>query len=425
MLRRSCVSADRGKLANLALNNRAAVRHKVGFMSLAAKPGASVTNSTRQVLVVDDEPAMIEVLSDAVRTMDCKVITAGSIAEARRIIARETVHVMVADVNLTDGDGTTLLPLLRKTHPQAAAIVITGDPCVTKATAAIRHGAVDFVAKPFNMQQITKHVTKAIEIHAAADKTDKKIRKLKTAVRRLNTARKTISQKVDILCNDLVSAYGELSKQLDVVRTQEGFRKTIAPAKDLEQLICQSMDWMMRQTGYSNVAVWLASEEGGYQLGAYMKYTIPGDEPVSKALERVILPLAARDGRDTPVKLSAADLADKFSPAEQQLFKDQEFLAIDCTYLGESLAGLIFFRDENVPFGEQDLETLKSIAPIFASSLATIVRQSDEPEEAEPTGSEDSYNSDSNEGGTSDPKRRKPNKPDPADWWKRGEQPPF
>lgn len=397
-------------------------------MSLAAKAGANVSASLRQVLVVDDEPGMVELLSDAVRAIDCKVIAAGSIAEAKRIISREDVHVLVADVHLPDGEGTSLLPMLRKTHPNAAAIVITGAPCVATATAALRGGAIDFIPKPFNASQIAKHVSKAIETHAIAERNDKKIRKLKSAVRKLNDARKTISQKVDILCNDLVSAYGELSKQLDVVRTQEGFRKTIEQAKDLEQLICQSMDWMMRQTGYSNVAVWLASEEGGYQLGAYMKYTIPGDQPVADALKRVVLPLAARDGRDTPVKLSASELAGKFNGAEQQLFKDQEFLAIDCTYLGESLAGLVFFRDEHVPFGEQDLEALKSIAPIFASSLATIVRQEEGTDEsdAEPTGPEDAGSSGSeNEGGAPEPKRRKSNKPDPADWWKRGEPPPF
>jgi hypothetical protein len=86
-----------------------------------------------------------------------------------------------------------------------------------------------------------------------------------------------------------------------------------------------------------------------------MKYTIPGDDAVSEALRRAVLPLAARDGRDAPVRLSAADLKGKFSPKEQHLFKDQQFLALDCTYLGESLATLVFFRDEQVPFGEQDL----------------------------------------------------------------------
>lgn len=406
-------------------------------MSLAAKSTTAPAVRPR-VLVVDDEPALVELLGDVVVSLGCTVVTAGTVAEARRVIARGAVHVLVTDVKLPDGDGTALLDALRKYHPTARAIVITGDPTVAAATTAIRQGAVDFVPKPFDHRAIVAHVRNALDLQLVLARQELKLRKLKSAVRKLSDARKTISQKVDILCNDLVTAYGELSKQFDVVRTQEGFRKTVDAAKDLEQLICHAMDWLMRQVGYSNVAVWLSGEDGGYQLGAYMKYTIPGDPPVSEVLRRVVLPLAARDGRDAPVRIKASELADKLSPKEQELLKDQEILAIDCTYLGDSLAALVFFRDEQVPFGEQDAETMKAVGPIFAAALAGIVRQtSDDDDAAEPTGADDSANgSDSvggsdqaggadSGGGTADPKKRKANKPDPADWWKRGEAPPF
>ena len=68
-----------------------------------------------------------------------------------------------------------------------------------------------------------------------------------------------MSKKVDLLCNDLSTAYGELSKQLDTVRTQEGFRKLLGEAKDLEQMLCHAMDWLLRQVGYCNIGIWLAS----------------------------------------------------------------------------------------------------------------------------------------------------------------------
>lgn len=395
-------------------------------MSSAAKSGASEVAVRPQVLVVDDEPALVELLADVVRSMDCPVLTASSLAEARRTIARERVGVLVADVRLPDGDGTALLAPLRKRNPAASAVVITGDATVAAATSALRLGAVDFVAKPFDARQIVAHVRKALAAHEQADRAERKLRKLKTAVRKLNDARKTISQKVDILCNDLVAAYGELSKQFDVVRVQEGFRKSVEPARDLEQLICQAMDWLMRQVGYANVAVWLVGEDGTHQLGAYMKYTIPGDDAVSEALRRVLLPLAARDGRDAPVRLSAAEVKDKLTGREQQLLADQQFLALDCTYLGEALAALVFFRDGQVPFSDEDAQVLRSVGPIFAQALATIVRGHADDADAEPTGPDDRHHDESDGGAPPPPKnRRKPNKPDPADWWKRGESPPF
>jgi hypothetical protein len=54
-----------------------------------------------------------------------------------------------------------------------------------------------------------------------------------------------VSKKVDLLCNDLVAAYGELSRKLDGVRTQESFRKLVDRRKDLAQLLCHAMDWIL------------------------------------------------------------------------------------------------------------------------------------------------------------------------------------
>jgi len=236
-------------------------------------------------------------------------------------------------------------------------------------------------------------------------------------VRRLNDSRRLISRKVDLLCNDLISAYGELSKQLDGVRTQEAFRKFIANAKDLEQLLCHSMDWLLRQLGYCNVAVWLASDEGDFQLGAYMKYTIAGDQPVTDAIHRVIVPPVLREGA---LHVTTNDLRTQFTPQEMALLKDQDVLAINCTYLGESLAAVVFFRDAKSPFTADDEALVKSISPIFAVNLASVVRGDAAPEEQN--------NDEPSDGNTIDedkPRKQGKKKEDPADWWKNGGESPY
>ena len=398
-------------------------------------PTGPETRARPRVLVVDDEPCLVELIGDVVRSMDCRIITAATVAEARRVLAAQDVEVLVTDVNLPDGDGTSLLPLLQRRHPTASAIVITGSPSVDNAITALRHGAVDFVPKPFNKDQLVAHVKKALQMQARAAKDERKVEKLRVAVKRLNEARKLISKKVDILCNDLVAAYGELSRQLEGVRTQEGFRKVIASAADLEQLLCHAMDWLLRQIGYSNVAVWLAGEEGEYQLGAYMKYTVAGEPALTAALKRVVLPLAVKDGQDAVVRAKAADLRDKLKPEEFAPLKGQDLLVINCTYLGESLAALVFFRDEHSPFTPEDEALLKSIGPVFAVSLANIVRETgdaaadDEDDDGQAAGGDDRDDHearDERDGGGEQEKRRKKNdKRDAADWWKRGEPPPF
>ncbi len=325
-------------------------------------------------------------------------------------------------------------------QPNAQAIVITGDPSMGNAIEAIREGASDFVAKPFTSRDLAERAKKALARAAAAAKGEKRLNRLRDAVRRLNDARKMVSKKVDLLCNDLISAYGELSKQLDLVRVQEGYKHVLNEAKDLEQLLCHTMDWMLRQLGYANIAVWLAGDDDEFQLGAYMKYTVPGEQALTDALRRGTVPLALKENL---VHLSGDGLKKKLTPAELKFLDGQDLIAINCTYLAESLAVVVLFRDGKTPFREEDAATLKSICPLFALALAGIVRDSDgESDNGEDpsalfgdgedsAGGTDSPGSSDSSGGlldehnTDKPKAKKRHKKDDADWWKRGEEPPF
>jgi FixJ family two-component response regulator len=385
-----------------------------------------------RVLIVEDEPTLVEIIHDILRReIGCTVSSAPNIEEAERALLDQQVDLVITDVNLPDGNGMNLLPSIQKNHPTASAIIITGAPSVEGAISAIRHGAVDFLPKPFDTQQLIDRIRKALDRQAVVAKEERRFDRLKEAVKRLNASRRVISKKVDLLCNDLVAAYGELSKQLDGVRTQEGFRKYIETAKDLEQLLCHAMDWLLRQMGYCNVAVWLTAEDGEFQLGAYMKYTAPGEPILTDAMKRVILPLAVRD---TQVHISGDELQEKFTPQEAALYKGQDILAVNCTYLGDSLAALVFFRDAKSPFENEFESLLKQVSPIFAVALASVVRGTEHEAEYEDqdVGPFIDKNEDRAPGGTAGPEEepkqdntKKRPKEDPADWWKRGDMPPF
>ncbi|HVT90851.1 MAG TPA: response regulator [Tepidisphaeraceae bacterium] len=375
------------------------------------------TRLPARVLIVDDEPAFVDLVSDIVSSnQNCSLLTARDLAEAQRIIANNQVDILLADVHLPDGNGMTLLPNLRKRNPLAAAMVITGDSSVQQAINAMRAGVVDFLPKPFSVEQLRERLDQALIRQSGVMRKEIRLNRLRVAVKKLNKTRHTISKKVDLLCNDLVAAYGQLSRQLDAVRMQESFRRLIDQADDLEQLLCHSMDWILRQAGFCNVAIWLASEEKQFELGAYMKYTIPGEQEFTDTLRLGLLPMISRQGT---VHLSGSEISEHLSPAETKLLAGQEIVGNNCTYLGESLAAMVMFRDEKCPFTDDDVAMLQAIGPIFAVTLATMVRQT----QSEP-GSEDSMD----EGGGSlmddEPRDNKNNKSD-GDWWKRGEPPPF
>jgi FixJ family two-component response regulator len=391
-------------------------------MPTTAKSAVSAAVKHRpRVLLVDDEPGLVDVLGTALGGMNCNVTVAANLAAAGRALAAGGCDLLVVDVGLPDGSGLSLLPVLHRCCPAASAIVITGSPTVAGAVTALRDGAVDFLPKPFDYEQIVERVTRALDRQAAGVRAAARLVRLRGAVRRLSAARRTVSQKVDLLCNDLIGAYTDLAKQVDSVRLQENFRKHIATAgNDLEQLLCHAMDWFLRQLGPANVGLWLASDDGVFQLGAYMKHTVPGDDPVVEAMRDFILPAAARDG---VLHCPGSNLPGKLSRAQRSTFAKQDVAAVSATYLGEPLATLVFFRDAASAFTDEDLSVLRAVTPVFATTLAAVVR---EPSAVD----DDALVEDAT--GTSpfadgligdDDDREEDNRPE--SWWKRGEPPPF
>jgi len=408
-------------------------------MAPTMKSTIEVSTRTRPlVLVVDDEPALLELVHDVVgrSAQNFRLVSAASVSEARRIIDEQPVQVALLDVCLPDGDGMSLLPQLREKQPTAQAVVITGHPTIDGAIGAIRAGVIDFLPKPFSADHLRERIDRALQRQHLAAKIDTRMLRLRSAVRRLNTSRRMVSKKVDLLCNDLVSAYGELSRQLDIVRTQESFRKLTESAKDLEQLLCHAMDWILRHAGYCNVAVWLSSEQGESELGAYMKYTIAGEKAFTEAMKEGLLPMAAREGF---VHLQPDEIAAQLTEMETKYLMGQSVMAVNCTYLGETLATFVAFRDARSPFSEEDAAMLKTISPLFAVALATIVRRHhDDIDDLDGEGNNPFYD-DSSDGSSPDESEerererrkrerdrdRERNDRQAADWWKRGEPPPF
>jgi hypothetical protein len=124
--------------------------------------------------------------------------------------------------------------------------------------------------------------------------------------------------------------------------------------------------------------------------------------------------------RENLLHLGAREADRKLTAAELDQLGGQTILATNCAYLGESLAVVVMFRDEKSPFNEEDVEMLRSISSTFATALAAIVRGNDD-DAIDDNGTLLEEEGDD----SSDDKRDRKGKRDSADWWKRGEPPPF
>ena len=360
---------------------------------LSPSPAESAAaGQVRHLLVVEDEPDLRAMAHEVLgaHSTHWRVHVADSRLAARKMVDLHPIDLMLTDLQLPDGDGLDLLADLRAARPAAAAVVMSGLSDAATTLAVLRGGAIDFIPKPFDASQLTGRVAAALVRQQRAARDHRRLARLKSAVRQLNKARRLVGKKVDVLCNDLITAYGELTEQLGEVRVQESFRKTLETAPDLEQMLCHTMDWILKEAGYCNIAVWLAGEDEVYDLGAYMKYTVVGDKDLTAAVKEDVLPTVVRDGF---IKWSAQEFAATLRPSQRKRVAGHELIASSCMYLGESLGALLLFRDAKCPFDNDDATMLQAVAPIFAATLAGIVHQSDDAE-ADDTRDDDSGEND-------------------------------
>jgi two-component system response regulator PilR (NtrC family) len=115
------------------------------------------------LLVVDDEASLRDFLTIVFEEEAWRVSVAGSLAEARTAFARTPPDVVLCDLMLPDGSGIDLLKELKALDPAVAVIMITAHTSPRSAVDALKAGALDYIAKPFDIEELKIVVRKAVE----------------------------------------------------------------------------------------------------------------------------------------------------------------------------------------------------------------------------------------------------------------------
>ena len=114
----------------------------------------NVTRYKCSVLVVDDDPAILSILTAQLST-DFEVITAGSSEEARALLARRSVDLLLTDLTLPDETGLNLLDWVRRTSPRTYRVLLTGTARLEDAADAINHTQIHrLVLKPWRSEDL-------------------------------------------------------------------------------------------------------------------------------------------------------------------------------------------------------------------------------------------------------------------------------
>jgi DNA-binding NtrC family response regulator len=122
-----------------------------------------MTGPTPHILFVDDEPALREVMAERLRDRGYEVVEADSGETALDLLEQFAFDTIITDLRMPGIDGVGVIESAVERYPGIIAIVITGYGTIKDAVDAIKRGASDFIAKPFQFDELMHVLHKALE----------------------------------------------------------------------------------------------------------------------------------------------------------------------------------------------------------------------------------------------------------------------
>src|SRR5579864_2384211 len=133
-------------------------------------PGPSGTLAMRaSMLIVDDEPSILEFLAMLFESEGFGDETTRSAAEAQRALASKSYDLVLCDILMPDGNGLDLLKEIKSASPNTAVVMMTAFTSTKTAIEAMKLGAYDYVSKPFDVEELKIITQKALERAELAD----------------------------------------------------------------------------------------------------------------------------------------------------------------------------------------------------------------------------------------------------------------
>jgi len=222
---------------------------------------------TPLILVVDDDPGILELVQDILSPY-YQVITASSVKEAQEYLQNHTCDLVLTDMVMPEVGGLELLKQLRLHHSDIPVIVFTGYANFQDAVNAVKLGAFDYLTKPIQIEILQHAIARALEF------------------RRLHNQQKDLevvfrgAETLGWQALDLISGTQEAAQLTS-------FRESWADARDLNEVGQRFLDGIEKLLGATRTSIFLYDGEGdtfsalvakGPEAKARLAATVPAND---------------------------------------------------------------------------------------------------------------------------------------------------
>ena len=122
-------------------------------------PAVEQTSEDLSLIIVDDDKSFVHRLARAMEKRGFQTEIAESVGEAKAKVQKHAPAYAVVDMRLDDGNGLDVIELIRNKRPEARAIILTGYGNIATAVTAVKLGAIDYLSKPADADEIYAALT--------------------------------------------------------------------------------------------------------------------------------------------------------------------------------------------------------------------------------------------------------------------------
>ncbi|NYT47407.1 MAG: response regulator [Candidatus Methanofishera endochildressiae] len=118
----------------------------------------------QSILLVDDDPSLLELLSLRLKAVGLTVKTANSAAEALNYIPQCHPELIITDLRMDEMDGMQLCKVIQQDYPTLPVIIITAHGTIKEAVEATSEGVFGFITKPIDSSELLEKIAKALTL---------------------------------------------------------------------------------------------------------------------------------------------------------------------------------------------------------------------------------------------------------------------
>ncbi len=182
-----------------------------------------------RLLVVDDEENVVEILQDLFSERPYDVDSVNTGEEALERLENGSYDLLLTDINLPGVNGLQVVAAAKEADPEMVVIVITGFASTGTAIDALRHGAYDYITKPFDLWEVEQIVARGLQSRRLMHENRRLVQDLQVANDELRHHEEILKDKVAVATERIrtlyeigrnVNASLDVSKTLDFIVTQ-------------------------------------------------------------------------------------------------------------------------------------------------------------------------------------------------------------